>query len=47
LVVTGATPVGPVNVPVGVYTLTETGPAGIHLGRIPVRWVEAPWSATR
>ena len=27
-VVTGTTPVPPVNVPVGVYTLTETGPAG-------------------
>ncbi len=27
-VVTGTTPVGPVNVPVGIYTLTETGPNG-------------------
>jgi hypothetical protein len=28
IVVTGKTPVGPVNVPAGVYTLTESGPAG-------------------
>ena len=31
-VVTGTTPVPPVNVPVGVYTLTETGPGGYTAG---------------
>ena len=28
MIVTGTTPVGPANVPVGIYTLTETGPDG-------------------
>ena len=31
-VVTGTTPVGPANVPVGVYTLTETGPVNYTAG---------------
>ena len=32
MIVTGTTPVGPVNVPVGVYTLTETGPVDYTAG---------------